>query len=172
MFELNKAMEILERTPSVLDELLKGLSESWFMTNEGEDTWSPYDIVGHLIHGDTTDWIPRTRHILDQKPEPFVPFNRFAQFENSKGKSISQLLTEFKELRAKNIKALKEMNITEDDLNKKGKHPAFGEVTLKQLLSTWVVHDLGHIRQTVRVMAKQYKNDIGPWEKYLPVVHE
>ena len=172
MFTLKEAIEILERTPNVLEQLLSGLSENWLYKNEGGESWSPFDIVGHLIHGEENDWINRTKHILEEKPGPFVPFNRFAHLEKSKGKTISQLLEEFKSLRSKSLETLRGLNLTEDDLNKKGEHPAFNEVTLKQLLSTWVVHDLGHIRQAVRAMAKQYMYDVGPWAEYLPVLRE
>ncbi|MTI22819.1 DinB family protein [Fulvivirga sp. RKSG066] len=171
-FNLKSSIEILERTPVVLNSLLQNLSSQWVHENEGADTWSPYDIVGHLIHGEKTDWIPRTKLILAQKDEAFVPFDRFAQFENSKGKSLRELLAEFEKLRAANIKELRALNISEDQLDLKGTHPALGEVTLKNLLSTWVVHDLNHINQTSRVMAKNYKSEVGPWVEYLGVLNK
>jgi len=171
-FNLKKSIEILERTPSVLETLLGGLSPEWTTQNEGENTWSPYDVIGHLIHGENTDWIPRTKIILEQGEDmAFVPYDRFAQFENSKGKSLQQLLSEFKKLRGFNIKALKKMNIRDEELELTGIHPEFREVTLGQLLSAWVVHDLGHIVQVSRVMAKLYKEESGPWVKYLKVLH-
>ena len=172
MFKLNRAIEILERTPEVLEKLLDGLSDSWINNNEGDETWSPFDIIAHLVHGEKTDWIARAKIILENKKGFFKPFDRFSQFEDSKGENISQLLTEFKALRNENLDTLRKLNIDDNDLVKIGIHPDFGEVNLRQLLSTWVVHDLGHIRQIARVMAKQYKYEIGPWEEYLPVVHE
>jgi DinB superfamily len=172
IFDLKEAIAILERTPAVLQHLLDGLTDSWIKNNEGGQTWSPYDIVGHLIHGEKTDWISRTKIILDDNAQPFAEFDRFAQFKESQGKSLTQLLDGFKDLRKKNLAVLGEMKITDADLPKTGRHPELGTVTLRQLLASWVAHDLGHIRQITRVMAKQYKNEIGPWERYLPVVHE
>ncbi|MDC8105422.1 DinB family protein [Chryseobacterium sp. PTM-20240506] len=170
-FNLDKATEILERTPDVLTSLLEGLSDEWIYTNEGEETWSPFDIIGHLIHGEKTDWMIRAEITLSDGPEKtFTPFDRFAQFEESKGKTLSQLLTEFRDLRKKNLITLQSKNITDEDLDKTGIHPAFGDTTLRQLLSTWVAHDLGHIAQISRVMAKQYKYDVGPWRNYLPIL--
>jgi hypothetical protein len=170
-FNLKLSIEILERTPDVLHLLLQDLSEDWTKHNEGPDTWSPYDVIGHLIHGEKTDWIPRMEIILSEdKSKEFIPFDRFAQFENSKRKSLQELLDEFKMLRIENVQKLKSKNISEVDLNKTGIHPAFGEVTLKQLLATWVVHDLNHIVQISRVMAKQYKEEVGPWIEYLKVL--
>lgn len=171
-FSLKEAIQVLERTPLVLQQLLTGLSVHWLNNNEGPETWSPFDIVGHLIHGEKTDWIPRARLILQGQTEPFDPFDRFAQFEHSKGKSIEQLLSEFEKLRNENVKILLAMHLTEVDFKRVGLHPDFGDVTLQQLLSTWVVHDLSHIRQIARVMAKRYTSEIGPWAAYLPVVQE
>ena len=172
-FNLKKAIEILKRTPAVLTSLLGGLSDVWIYNNEGGESWSPFDIVGHLIHGERKDWILRAKTILeDGEDKPFEPFDRFAQFKDSEGKTLSDLLEKFAKLRKENIDVLNKLNLNEIDFNKKGIHPEFGEVTLKQLLSTWAVHDLSHIRQISRVMAKQYKNEIGPWEKYLPVINE
>lgn len=172
-FNLERSIEILECTPQTIQTLLSGLSEDWILKNEGPDTWSPYDITGHLIYGEKTDWIPRAKIILGHSEDKsFKPFNRFAQFTESKGKSISELLHEFKTLRFKNIQILKGLNIDEHKLKLTGVHPEFGEVTLKQLLSTWVVHDLGHIAQISRVMAKQYKIETGPWEAYLGVLQK
>ena len=172
-FNLKDAKEILERTPVVLISLLSGLSDRWIYNNEGGESWNPYDIVGHLIHGEKKDWIQRAKIILGYgEDKPFEPFDRFAQFKDSEGKTLNDLLEEFATLRKSNINVLNKLNLDENDFNKKGIHPEFGKVTLKQLLSTWVVHDLSHIRQISRVMAKQYKNEIGPWKKYLPVINE
>lgn len=170
-FTIEKSIEILERTPDVLTTMLQDISVDWTSANEGEKTWSVYDVVGHLIHGEKTDWVPRAKIILSEKPDKsFEPFDRFAQFEESKGKSLTALLMEFKGLRKKNIEYLRSKNVTEKNLNEKGIHPAFGEVTLSQLLSTWVVHDLNHISQISRVMAKQYKAEVGPWIEYLKIL--
>ena len=170
-FSLEKSIHILDRTPAVLKTLLRNLPEDWTAPNEGPDTWSPYDVVGHLIHGEKTDWIPRARIILEQgEKQPFTPFDRFAQFVESKGKTLNQLLDEFESHRTDNIKTLKALNITEADLTKTGIHPEFGAVTLENLLAAWVVHDLGHIHQISRVMAKQYTNEVGPWTQYMGVL--
>lgn len=170
-FTLTKSLEILERTPDVLNSLLQNLSYDWTSNNEGGETWSAYDIVGHLIHGEKTDWIPRAEIILSGKPDKsFERFDRFAQFKESKGKSLTVLLDEFKRLRKKNLAYLRSKKLTDKNLEEKGVHPDFGEVTLSQLLSTWVVHDLNHIAQIARVMAKQYKEEVGPWIKYLGIL--
>ncbi len=170
-FDLDHAIEILERTPFVIESLLNGLSDDWTKNNEGPDTWSPYDVVGHLIHGERTDWIARLEIILSNgSVKKFESFDRFAQFNESKGKSLDDLLQEFKALRNRNIALLKSKRITSSDFTKTGIHPKFGEVTLAQLLSTWVAHDLDHIFQIVRVMAKQYKTEVGPWVEYLKIL--
>src|SRR5450432_1032782 len=157
-FSLDKSIEILERTPVVIITLTKGLSSEWTDNNEGRDTWNVFDVIGHLIHGDRTDWITRTEIILsDSDKKTFDPFDRFAQFETSKGKTLPELLEEFKIIRTANIDKLKKLQIDEHDLTKTGIHPTFGRVTLAQLISTWVVHDLDHISQISRIMAKQYK---------------
>lgn len=172
MFKLDHAKEILRRTPGTLNALLTDLPDEWVMANEGPDTWSPYDVIGHLIEGEETDWIPRARIILEQgEARPFDKFDRFAMFEKSKGKSLPELLARFEELRGESLRQLDEMNLTPELLQKQGTHPALGVVTLSQLLSAWVVHDLGHIRQIVRVMAKQYREAIGPWTAYLTIVN-
>jgi hypothetical protein len=162
-FTLSKSIEILERTPDILIAMLYDVSADWALNNEGGETWSVYDIAGHLIQGEKTDWIPRMEIILSDKPDKtFEPFDRFAQFEESKEGSLNQLLDEFKRLRKKNIEHLLSKKITKKNSEEKGIHPAFGEVTLSQLISTWAVHDLNHIAQIARVMAKQYKAEVGP----------
>ena len=172
-FNIDEAIQILETTPAVLNALLRNLPEGWTDAREGPDTWSPYDIVGHLIHGEKTDWILRMQMILEEgSSKPFPDFDRQAQFRESKGKSLFQLLDQFEELRRKNIGELKRQKLSETDFSKTGLHPDFGEVTLQQLIATWVVHDLGHLRQIARVLAKQYKEEIGPLAEYLPVVSE
>jgi hypothetical protein len=170
-FSMERSLEVLERTPTVLNQLLSGLSPEWTHQNEGGDTWTAYDVIGHLIHGDKTDWLPRVELILSNNTnKKFATFDRFAQFENSKGKSLAELLQEFALLRKECTGQLRMLNISGDDLLKTGIHPHFGEVTLSQLLSTWVVHDLDHISQIARVMAKQYKQEVGPWIEYLKVL--
>jgi hypothetical protein len=170
-FQVANATEILSRTPSTLNVLLRNLSDVWLLQSEGPNSWSPFDILGHLIHGEETDWIPRAKMILENgEARPFDPFDRFAMFEKSKGKSITRLLDTFAELRNANLKELNQLNLTPATLEKRGRHPELGVVTLKQLLSTWVVHDLGHVAQVARVMAKQYREEVGPWEEYLPVL--
>ena len=171
LYDEQESIEILSRTPTVLCYLLEGLNDNWIRSDEGPNTWSPYEVVGHLIHGEKTDWIPRVQIILAKsKSKDFEPFDRFAQSQENQNRPIKSLLEEFKELRELNLGALKSLNIKEGQLNQKGIHPEFGEVTLKQLLSTWVVHDLGHISQIVRVMAKQYTDQVGPWVNYLGIL--
>jgi hypothetical protein len=170
-YSLEKSYEILERTPIVLNTLLRGLSDEWITGNEGQDTFSPYDVVGHLIHGEKTDWRDRATMILEHGlAKTFVPYDRFAQYEESKGKTLQQLLSEFEVLRIKNMKWFRSLNLTETDLDKKGLHPVLGQVTLRQLLSTWVIHDLTHIAQVTRVMAKQYKEEMGPWLEFFRIM--
>ena len=172
-FDLNKSIEILNRTPYVLEALLSGINDEWLMSNEGENTWSPFEIIGHLIHGDKTDWVTRMENILsDAQNKNFKPFDRLGQFKASQGKSTMQLLDEFKKIRKQNIEILESKKITSKDLTRKGIHPAFGEVTLEQLLATWTVHDLSHLAQIARVMAKQCKNEVGPWKQYLPILEK
>ena len=167
-FELKKSLEILEKTPRVIEALCSNLSEDWLLKNEGGESWSPFDVIGHLIHGEITDWIPRLLIILsDQNTEPFKSFDRFAQFERSKGKTTVDLISEFRKLRQLNLNKLVSLQLSEQQLNRKGMHPEFGEVSAKQLLSTWTVHDLVHINQITRVMARQYTNEIGPWVNYI-----
>jgi hypothetical protein len=170
-FDLSTGIAVLERTPRTLRGLLAGLPAAWTDANEGPETWSPYVIVGHLIHGERADWIERARIILAQGPDRrFTPFDRFAQFRESQGKSLADLLDEFERLRAENLTTLTGWRLTEAQLALEGEHPEFGPVTLRQLLATWVAHDLGHIAQTARVMAKQYRDAVGPWRAYLPVM--
>jgi DinB superfamily len=170
-FQLDEAIELLKRTPATLNALLRGLPEVWTANNEGPKTWSPYDVMGHLIHGEQTDWIPRAKRILDEgEAKPFDPFDRFAQFENSKGKSLDQLLDEFAAVRETSLEALRALNVTPETLGRRGMHPGLGRVTLGELLATWVAHDLDHISQIVRVMSKQYAEAVGPWKQYLSIL--
>ena len=170
-FQLEQAQSVLRRTPATLNSLLHDLPDEWVVPNEGPDTWSPFDVVGHLIHGEETDWIPRAKVILaDGENRSFVPFDRIAMFEKSKGKSLGELLETFARLRRENLNELDQMNLTPELLSKRGKHPELGIVTLGELLATWVVHDLGHIAQIVRVMSKQYSEAVGPWRAYLSIL--
>jgi hypothetical protein len=175
-FELADAIALLARTPASVDALLRGLPDIWVRGTEGrgldgKDTWSAFDILGHLIHGERTDWMPRARMILENgEARPFDPFDRFAQFKESQGKSIEQLLDEFARLRRKNLAALQALNLQDEDFPRRGKHPALGAVTLSELLSTWAVHDLTHLHQLSRVMAYQYRGLVGPWSAYLGVL--
>jgi uncharacterized damage-inducible protein DinB len=170
-FELSRAAEVLGRTPAALRAMLSGLSPDWLHATEGPDTWSPYIIVGHLVHGERTNWIPRARCILEQgEDRRFPPFDRFAQLHESRDKSLDDLLREFAELRAENLRTVAEWQLGDAQLALEGEHPAFGTVSLRQLLSTWVVHDLGHVAQVARVMAKQYREAVGPWRAYLPLL--
>lgn len=172
MFNLDEAMAVLERTPASLNALLAGLPESWIRATEGESTWSPYDVIGHLIHGERADWMPRARHIMAGDPRPFPPFDRTAQFTESQGKSLAELLATFAHLRRESLTELAGMNLTEADLSRTGLHPALGEVTLAQLLATWVVHDLDHVGQIARTMAKAYTGAVGPWSAYLSILRD
>lgn len=170
-FDLETAEDILRRTPPTLNSLLRHLPEAWVHQNEGPGTWSAFDVVGHLIHGEQTDWVPRARIILDHgTSRPFEPFDRFAQLQSSQGKSLSQLLDEFSALRARNLVELAKLGLGPEMWGKEGRHPDFGVVTLGQLLSTWVVHDLGHLGQISRVLAKCYGEEVGPWRAYLRVL--
>ena len=172
-FNLIKSIEILERTPTALHHLLDGISEEWTSNNEGGESWTVFDVIGHLIHGDKTDWMLRTDIILsDRADRAFESFDRFAQFEASKGKTLRALLGEFTAIRRSNIEKLRQLNISNDDLNKTGIHPSFGVVTLAQLLSTWTVHDLDHLSQISRIMAKQYTKQTGPWVAYLKILNQ
>ena len=170
-FHLTQGLDVLERTPATFRALLDGLPEAWTAPNEGPDTFSAFDNLGHLIHGERTDWIPRARIILAQGPNRrFEPYDRFAQYHESRGKSVAELLTEFARLRAENLTALRGWQLSGAELALEGEHPELGTVTLRQLLATWVAHDLGHVAQTARVMAKQYREAVGPWRAYLPVL--
>ena len=170
-FVLAEGIAILERTPPTLDALLRDLPDGWIAAHEGGQTWSPFDVVGHLIHGEETDWIPRVRIILEHgEARAFDKFDRFAQAETSKGRTLSSLLDEFATLRQSNLRALTALNVTEADLGRKGTHPALGTVTLGQLLATWVAHDLDHVMQIARTLGRQYADAVGPWRAYLRVI--
>jgi hypothetical protein len=170
-FDLSEAMDVLERTPVVLRAMLSGLSNGWIHGNYGADTFSPFDVVGHLITGEKTDWMARTRLILEHgSSRPFTKYDRYAQFEESSGKALSQLLDEFERLRKTNLSALRELHLTPQDLARRGMHPALGEVTLEQLLATWVAHDLNHVAQIAKAMATQYEQAVGPWREYLGIL--
>jgi hypothetical protein len=171
-FDLADSIAILERTPAVLEALVVGLPAAWTAPNEGPDTWSPFDVVGHLIDGEETDWMPRARIILAQGPNRrFEPFDRFRHLRINKGRSLPDLLARFEDLRRRNVRDLRALDLDAARLALTAEHPELGTVTLAQLLATWVVHDLGHLAQIARVMAKQYREAVGPWEAYLPVLH-
>jgi hypothetical protein len=170
-FVLTDAVALLARTPATLDALLRGLPESWTRANEGDGTWSAFDVVGHLIHGEETDWLPRVRIVLEQgESRTFDRFNREAQFESSAPQSLEQRLDRFTELRGENLTHLTSLKLTAADLERTGRHPAFGVVTLRQLLATWVAHDLDHVMQVSRVLGRQYANEVGPWRAYLRII--
>jgi len=170
-YDHTKSLKILKRTPSVLYALLDDLDIEWVMNNEGADTFSPYDVVGHLVHGEKTDWAPRIKMILDHgTAKSFEVFDRFAMYEESKGKTMQQLLNEFEALRKQNITWFKSLDLQESDYDRKGMHPQLGEVTLRNLVATWVVHDLTHVAQITRVMAKQYKTEIGQWVEFFRIL--
>jgi hypothetical protein len=170
-FDLQEAIGILTRTPAVLDTLLRHVPDDWARSNEGPETWSPFDVLGHLIHGERTDWIPRAKLILEHgEARAFDKFDRFAQFAESKGKPLPGLLDEFATARRESLHQLAEMNLTESDLDRRGLHPALGVVTLRHLLATWVAHDLDHLMQVARVMARQYSDEVGPWRQYMRII--
>lgn len=172
-FNLEHGIAILERTPDTLRAMLGGLPDEWVMQNEGGDSWSPFDVMGHLIHGEKTDWISRVRIILEHADSvPFETFDRFAMFEESKGKTIDQLLDEFSALREENLRILRDMNLQPADFARKGKHPQLGAVNLGQLLATWVVHDLNHIHQIAQTMSRQYRDAVGVWRQYLDILDD
>jgi hypothetical protein len=171
VFALDEATAVLARTPAALDALLRGLPDGWIQAHEGGETWSPFDVIGHLIHGDQTDWVPRARIILEHgEARAFEKFDRFAQVELSKGRTLDSLLDEFAVLRRATLRDLTALEITEADLERRGTHPGLGVVTLGQLLATWVAHDLDHVVQVARVMARQYSDAVGPWRAYLRVI--
>jgi hypothetical protein len=170
-YVMAEALAILARTPAVVDAMLRGLPEGWIAAHEGGDSWSPFDVVGHLIHGERTDWIPRARIILDHgEARPFDAFDRFAQFTASQGRTLDSLLDEFAELRRQSLQDLAAMNLTEGDLDRRGRHPALGVVTMRELLASWVAHDLDHVMQIARVLARQYTDEVGPWQAYIRII--
>jgi uncharacterized damage-inducible protein DinB len=170
-FSFADALPLLRNTPSLLRAWLQDLPDAWITANEGAGTWSPFDIVGHLIHGERTDWMDRVDILLSHgESRPFTPFDRFAQFEASRGKSLRQLLDTFAELRTANLMRLESLELSAEDLCRRGYHPELGRVTLGQLLATWVAHDLNHIGQIARVMGRQYTDAVGPWVEYLPML--
>lgn len=171
-FDLSETLDILGRTPAVLDGLLRGSSASWHHIDEGPDTWSAFDVVGHLIHGEETDWVPRARIILEYgEGRPFEPFDRFAQLTRFAGWSLDGLLDRFAERRRANLEIVRNWRLTEAQLALPGRHPELGSVTLRQLLATWAVHDLNHIAQISRVMAKRYTQEVGVWRDYLSILN-
>jgi DinB superfamily len=170
-FAMDEGVAILSRTPATLDALLRGLPDGWIAAHEGGDTWSPFDVLGHLIHGDQTDWLPRARIILAHgEARAFDKFDRFAQFEHSKGRTLASLLDEFALLRARNLRELAALQLTPADLDRRGRHPELGPVTLGQLLATWVAHDLDHVIQISRTLGRQYSDAVGPWRAYLRII--
>lgn len=172
-FDLAQSLDVLRRTPGVLNTLLSGLPDPWVRGNEGPDTFSPFDVVGHLIDGEETDWIPRARIILAGGPNPrFEPYDRFRHRTRNAGRTLASLLDEFARLRESNLGLLAGWNLAEAQLDLTGIHPTFGPVTLRQLLAAWVVHDLGHLAQVERVMAKQYRDAVGPWVPFMPVLSD
>ncbi len=170
-FAVDEAAAILGRTPGALDALLRGLPEEWITAHEGGETWSPFDVIGHLIHGDRTDWLARARVILEHgDARPFDPFDRLAQFTASEGRTLAGLLDEFATIRRDSLRGLAALGLTDADLDRRGRHPQLGAVTLRQLLATWVAHDLDHIAQISRVLARQYADEVGPWRAYLRII--
>lgn len=172
-FDLERSIDVLRRTPRVLHEMLADLDDAWSRATEGPGTFSPFDVVGHLVDGEETDWMSRARIILAQGPDPvFAPYDRFRHRDRNAQRSLASLLEEFAGLRAANLDVLRAWHLTEAALDLPGRHPSLGPVTLRQLLAAWVVHDLGHIAQAARVMAKQYREEVGPWEQFLPVLSD
>lgn len=170
-FKLAEATQILERTPATLTAMVSGMPETWLKCTEGAGTWSAYDVVGHLIHGELTDWMPRTRMILQHgESKAFEPFDRIAMFRDDQNRPIGDLLDQFAFLRAENLVTLQNMKLSEEEFSRRGTHPELGSVTLKQLLATWVAHDMSHIAQIARVTAKQYCHEVGPWKQYLSIM--
>jgi hypothetical protein len=170
-FDLDRSVEVLTSTPTTLRSMLLGLSGEWAQSSDDPDSWQPFDVLGHLIHGEETDWIPRARIILAQGSDrTFLPFDRVAQFERSKGKTLVELIDEFARLRTENLEILRSWELVEDELDLEGTHPELGSVTLRQLLATWVVHDLTHVRQIATVLALKYDGQVGPWREYLSIL--
>ncbi len=170
-FRFDEALPVLRHTPAALRALLMDLPAAWTQATEGPDTWSPFDVVGHLIHGERTDWVPRIEHMLRHGDAvPFTPFERDAMFAESRGRSLRELLDTFEQLRKQNLDRLAALGLTDADLTRRGRHPEFGVVTMGQHLATWVAHDLGHVGQVVRVMARQYSQAVGPWKVYLSIL--
>jgi len=170
-FSLADATALLARTPAVLDVWLRGLSDDWLRANEGGESWSPYDVLGHFIHGEKTDWIPRLRRMLEYGTSlPFDKFDRFAQFRDSEGKSAGDLLDEFARLRGESLAELAVLAVDDAALDRRGRHPELGEVTARELLATWVAHDLDHLMQVARVLAHRHASEVGPWRRYLRIV--
>jgi uncharacterized damage-inducible protein DinB len=171
-FRIDDAIAILSHTPAALDAMVRGLPEPWLHANEGPETWSPFDVVGHLVAGERTDWVTRLRLILEHGDKhPFEPFNRTAMFEESKGKGITELLDTFATLRAQNLETVRALQLEPADFVRRGMHPSLGSVTLEQLLATWVTHDMTHMAQISRVIAKQFKDEVGPWREYIGVLN-
>jgi hypothetical protein len=169
---MTETIALLTRSPATLNALLRGLPDSCTRCNEGPDTWTPCDIIGHLVQAERDDWMPRVHHILAHgDSQPFPPFDRFAQMQEPQHKSLEQLLDEFASLRSQSLASLHALNLQPDDLARPGKHPALGAVTLSQLLATWAVHDLTHLHQISRVLAHQHRDAVGPWRAYLGVLH-
>jgi len=169
---LGNTIALLTRTPAAFNALLRDLPETWTLRNEGGNTWTAFDVVGHLIHGERTDWMPRAKLILQfGETRAFEPFDRLAQERESQGKSLDELLHEFARLRSENLDELCALNLRQEDLERRGRHPALGVVTLSQLLATWAAHDLTHLHQVSRIMARQYCEAVGPWSAYLGVLH-
>lgn len=172
-FSIEKNIEILERTPAVLHSLLSGLSDEWIYSNEGGSSWSPFDVVGHILYADNNNWIPRMETILaEEGNHTFAPFDRFAQLEANKGKPLQTLLDDFTKVRATNMALLRSKQLNAEQLERTGIHPDLGVVTLQQLLATWATHDLAHLAQIARVMAKQNASYVGPWERNLPILRK
>jgi hypothetical protein len=171
-FNIDEGIALLERTPGALDALLRGLPEVWARRNEGGETWSAFDILGHLVHGERTDWLPRVRILLEHgEARAFDPFDRFAQFKESAGKQLEDLLDEFASLRRENLAALRKLDLRAEDMGRTGRHPTQGVVILSELLAAWAVHDLTHLHQLTRVMAHQYRGTVGRWSDFLGVLH-
>ena len=170
-FVIEEAVAILARTPATLDAMLRGLPDGWLVAHEGGDTWSALDVLGHLIHGERTDWLPRARIILEHgEARAFDSFDRFAQFAVSEPRTLASLLDELAAMRQSNLRELAALQLTDADLDRRGRHPELGVVTLRQLLATWAAHDLDHVVQISRVLARQYSDAVGPWRAYLRII--